>query len=1112
MSYDVPESTLTKQELARLSNFRRELATALDEALTDSAGGANGFVSVADHGAAADGETDDSAAIQEAVAAISRGGDDEGFGLHFPPGRYVCNTRILFEGLRGVKITGSAFATIIYPSDDDTIVPDADDNLAASPDQAARSGFYLRNCSNVTIEGLQFQGGTAQQITSINIGAAIYAARCRNLRVDVPYMQDGYSPFAQEANEDTTGTGDSLTYSNGVVTLADSASSFVPGHDGCEIVISGSTDVRNDCRSRLTYIAANQVSFPNPAGQSETSSFSWRIVDGDGGTILSGGSFVNCRGPIQPGPHMTMRDFKIFRPDLDDVSGIPRSFTKSGSSVTMTCPRRKVTKDLIGKYIIPTGATSAGNNVGGSNPEAFLITNVTPRGIGTPASITYTNANGVTELAPVTARFIIPNGEKVGLGGGTAAIAKSGDEITFIANENAFAPGDVGKMMRAYRTTTVDNVGGFVISEYVSPTTVKFENADGASEDFSGVWAIDSYDSGKLDGNTYGSTHGIYMFSGRSDISIVNVEFYNVRTIAIKMSGSGSPLEGLSVIGCNAEHCGSFIVAGADDSQEHSNVVVDGCRTLNCGNGRPGWSDSIAIWFLGCRNIQISDTQVHYSREANATLDGRDAVGGYYGIFIGRYVDGVSQPVESVEISNVSVTRDRAQCASDSTVQAGVHIDNVGQLARWRTGGTLTKSGNVMTLTDSGAAFSQELADGWTISLVNSASGNDVEDKVVESVGSSSTLTFTNAGGTGGGASAGTYWIRPPLGQRASSCRVTQCTVNAGGTGIEFQYNVSPHVSDVSLDGVAVPLTFLGDSKPFWDNILVVGATSANAGIRLNSGTSWPIAGYSQLAGHGDQTGSTIAVRGDVGIGVDSETRVDYPLLGRKGRAMVSGGKLEVVIAYGSKLVDGSKIGINSNVFTYKTYTGVALTGNNFDGFKTGDTNEYGATVTRGLVNLIDTTLRAALGLGSLGLDAADYGASLSPTCTTKHIRVRLGTAGTADNNLYVDTIRTCNPTSLVVLRNDTAGGEAMTYGRGQETSAGVADKTVIWSPCATYSGHANLTAVNDAARTLLAGGFMSNTIIAAVETAKDADNAGCCEVVTHDDAAGTEEFRWSIA
>ncbi len=1092
-----------------------EFGTVTD-AIKDLGTAVRGVVSVLDQPYSADptGAAAADTAIASAIAAARVLGHD----VRLPPGRYKASKRILAENLRGMKILGSAFTTIVYSSDDTTITPDATDNLAASPDQAARSGFYLRNCTDVTISGIQFQGGTKQQITSTNIGAAIYAARCRNLRVDIPYMQDGYSPFAQEANDDTTGTGDSLTVSGGVVTLADAAGTFVPGHNGCEIVISGSTDVRNDCRSRLTYVSPTQVSFPNPAGQNETSSFSWRIINGDSGTVLSGGSFVNCRGPIQPCPNMTMIGFKIIRPGLDDVTGIPRKFSISGSTVTMTVPRRRVTKDLIGKLIIPTGATSAGNNVGGSNPQAFVITNVTPRTSSAPATIEYTNANGVSELAPAAARFIIPNGEKVGIGNGTGAITKSGDVITFVANENAFSADDVGKMMRLYRATSVANVGGFVISEFVSATTVKFKNANGVAETFAGVWAIDSFDSGKLDGNTYGSTHGVYMFSGRSNISIVGVGFYNVRTISIKMSGSGSPLEGLSVIGCTAEHCGSFVVAGADDSQEHSNIVIDGCRVLNCGNGRAGWSDNIAIWMLGVRNVKIGDTQIHYSREATATLDGRGAVGGYYGIFAGRYVHGVSQPVENLEIDNVSVTRDKAACQSDYTIQTGIHIDSCGLLARHRTGGTLTKSGNLMTLSDSSAAFSQELAEGWTISLVNSASGNDVEDKVIESVSGTTALTFTNAGGTGGGVSAGTYRIQPPKGDRVSMCRLSNLTISAGGTGVNLQYNVAPQVVDLTIDGCAIPIAFTGDSMPHWDRVRLLAATTANPGIRINSYTSWPIAGRDMIAGYGDQTGVTKAVRGDVGIGVDAvsvggSTRLDYPLLGTRVRAAASQGRAENVFAFGSRLVDGDTIGINGNLFTYKESS---PSGNQFNGFKTGDVNEYGNTVTRGLLNLIDVTLRAALGLGSLGLDAGDYGDAsigsvnarvMSPNCPTKHILFRLINVGTTVDNCYIDTIKTCYPTALVVPRNDTAGGEAIQYSRGEADAGPVHNKTVFWTPCARYSGAVQVAAQNAAAATLLqAGGYYHGTAAAA----KAEKNSGCCEVITHNSATatGTQQFR----
>lgn len=79
---------------------------------------------VKDYGALGDGVTDDTSAIQAAIAAIpiSGGGTSHGYQLYFPPGKYLIadtlvigNRRVSIHG-GGASIMGSGSASIIYQS------------------------------------------------------------------------------------------------------------------------------------------------------------------------------------------------------------------------------------------------------------------------------------------------------------------------------------------------------------------------------------------------------------------------------------------------------------------------------------------------------------------------------------------------------------------------------------------------------------------------------------------------------------------------------------------------------------------------------------------------------------------------------------------------------------------------------------------------------------------------------------------------------------------------------------------------------------------------------------------------------------------------------------
>jgi hypothetical protein len=254
-----------------------------------------------------------------------------------------------------------------------------------------------------------------------------------------------------------------------------------------------------------------------------------------------------------------------------------------------------------------------------------------------------------------------------------------------------------------------------------------------------------------------------------------------------------------------------------------------------------------------------------------------------------------------------------------------------------------------------------------------------------------------------------------------------------------------------------------------------IGTSSLSAGIQLDSGTSWPIVGNNPIVSSGLQLNFK-AERGDVGIGVDTQTPVDHPLLGLRGRVQPTQAQNEIVLAYGSNHVDGDFFFLNGGIkYTYKA---VGPVGHQFNS----------------MASLI------ALFIAD-GFQAADYGATFSVPVVTGHIRLRAPAPSATDGDFSLDTFNVLNPTALVVLRNATGSNEAFCASRGGGSAGPIPDKAVVWSPDTTFAGGVTLRADNAVAQALLqANGSRS---------LKNINDAGCDEEVTFGISAGTEEFRW---
>lgn len=984
MSLSVPESLLTSEELARITLFSRDLADSLDEAL---AGGsvASSVFNVRDYGARGDGVTDDAAAVQAAVTAAIASGT--GGQILFPNGTYKLNSYVLVNGASGLRFSGTGASTIVYPSDNTALVTSG----VALNDGQARSGFLVINSTKVSFDYLTFQGGSSGEISTVNIGAGVYAYNTSYILMTSCNAEGGYHAFSQDLQTNDIGA---------------------------------------------------------------------RIV---------GNSFHNCRGVLRTGNDALIAMNVDIIDGNADVTGIGQSFAKVGSTITLTDSSARFESWMNNRYIWIASATSPANN------GRKLVTYISA------SQVSWTDASGVTEA--FTGTWWVPGGEKGSYG---VSLSFSGGVVTLVSAEAIFVAADVNKAIRLTQATTPANSGVFRISTYVSATTVRFNNASGVSEGYTGDFTVDGYDN-VIDGSTYGSTHGFYAFGGRENIRIVYNVFKGRRTTCVKASGSSAPVRNLTAQGNLAIECGSFAVLGADDSQIHENFDIDGNTIVDCATGRYGWSESIGVLILGARGVRVANNTFSYTRNSIRAVDGSASLAGLYAVQGARYVDGQSQPLEDISIIANKFSGWPIGASPSSILSAAISLEDVGLLQRHGIGATLTKSGSTMTL--SGATlFTQEMV-GASLQLVGSASGND-GTYTITSVPSTTSLTYVNAGGTGGGVSAGVYRIGAPRGRGGGSCLVMNNEIlNVAANGMLLESNVSPTIHGNSFLGCEVNVQMEGDLAPDFRFNREIGRSSDTPGIRMNgvdARVSWPIISDNATASQSVGTSRGWGMQ----IGINGGTPVDFPLLGTHGRALPSDGKEEVVVAWGSKHTYGTTItvdpGASPVTYTYTPFTpGV---------------NEFKTMAE--LIALIDA---------QAGVDCADYGtgfkdsAGSAANVDTGHLRIRAAAASANTDGTLKVTVSALYPTELVVLSN-TVSPNNTCGGRGSGSAGPTADKVVIWSQMASFDDCPYLLGDNAAAQTVLqANGFRKLSTV-------DGRDSGSTDLLVTGTTAGTEQFRWRVS
>lgn len=1022
--------------------------------------------------------TDDRAAFILAIAAALLSSSKT---LVIPPGNYYFSRYVNLNGARGLRVVGSAFATIYYPSDDTNLVADG----TALSSNEARSAFLVTRSTGVVFENVGFVGGT-YTANSINLGVGIYLRNCVGTTISRCTSRYGHSLMAQDATAGTSGTGTSLAVSGDIVTLTDADAVFVDADVGLSVTITNTSTPSNSGVFEILARTATTLRFRNAGGVAETSSFSWQVDNRDRETVVERCRIEKWRGVMAPGPDTVISRCVWELPMTYDLTGIGDSFTDDGATTTLRDANGTWGTDVIGKYVRIARAVSAAND------GLYRISNATAATRYSPATLTYANASGVTESTQRgvsgsgTTTWWIPRGEKVGAGAGVGALAKSGDVMTLTAASGSFASTDVGKVINLNGCTSVANASAFIITEYVSSSQIRYENSLGVAEDFSGVWQIDGWDSWSGDEGIVGSSHAVYVFGGKTNIRVERCEFYGVRRTCVKASGSSAPILGIEVVGCFARECGSFFVGGADDVQRHGGMSIHHNTIVDCGIGRQGWQDQVGIDVLGSNGTLVENNQIRYTRGAISYVADLGSVSDRFAISAKRYARGYSEPLTDISVTGNVITADPRTTVFDYVVDCAVFVRDAGLLGFYGSGGTLTKSGNTMTLSAAGALQLSRDCVGMRLLLSGCADAANDGSFVILSVPSASTCTFTNASGVGSGAAVGAFRVRgsrphpsvnPHLG---SGCRIVNNTINAVGSfAFKIDNCMCPEIRGNTWGGVRGVSLVGGNAMPTIAENRTTSQSSNLAEVSLGAGTTWPIV-------YGNRTSPAAAssaesYKASFRIADAAGTIVDYPLLGMSGRVTTSDALEEMVVGFGGGFADGDTIYVyNGSTLTGITYTSGTAGAGEFNTF---------------------AELVSAIGAIS-GLDCADYGADFTDTPSTQHMRIR-GTATSATDGTFYVLTDTCNPNSLVVLVNAVQSSSAVCRSRGAGAAGPTADKAVVWSPLCRFAGGLSIAADNASAQTLLVSdGYRS---------LNDEDDDGCNKIVQLGGTAGTEEFRWSI-
>lgn len=1039
--------------------------------------------------------------------------------------------------------TGSLGNTIAVSSGLVTLTNNGDPNSSFHPAMLGRQ-VTIVNSANPVNDGLYtvVQYVSSTQLRYINASAIAESGnftwtvndgdndtKLNTCRLDgcraVTFTGSGGSfkdcTFIRPMTKDLCGIPDQFVVQGTTVTLIDGSAPWTASLVGSLIKIVGAPSSGNDVIATITSVVPASAGTPAKLTYTNASGVTEIANRANTAWWIAGGERVGLGAGVS-------------------------AISSSSGVVTFTADRSVFKTDDIGKTLRITDATSSGNNghkvitrVLSATQVQYVQTGAVSEAYGNVFSIDgYDNSKGDNSVGPTITSTT------------TSVGANTLTDTTLTMVPHAYA-GRILIDSTNRQWSVTDN------------TTTAFTLAAAGASPAAGAYTCTS-------GATYGSTHAIYYFAGRSNILIDGCTFRGIRTIGVKVSGSAAPIHDVEIQGCTFDTCGAAIVAGADDSQTHANFHFHDNKLIDCGTNRDGWSEQQGITVLGARNVKICDNQLTVTQDAVASLVNGQAVGGFYGIFAGRFLAGISQPLEDVTVDGNTLVADPNSTAASRVVSAAIHLERVGQRAYWRTGGTLTKQltgpvsmsivasagtitrasgswladgyyvggqvatsgftngGNnvtktiasvtatvitvtsnaglvdethsasatngVMTLLDNVAALSQTLT-GSSLQIINAPdSGNNnaraletkIQDFTVLSVTGTSTLTYLNMAGVGGGVSAGTYRIKPKTGNTAARGGASQARGNVisgyGAIGIETLGCVGVKVVGNIFNGLSINASDKSSTGWNFHQNTELQATSNGARIQISTSTAWPII-YDNWITNGALAGGNlqsepIATHSEMGIGINGGGAVDHPLLGVRGRVPACDGRPNIVFGFGGEFVDGDQAAFNGVIWTYKRLS-PNPSNHEFNGMIFGagsNVNEYGEPITVGLVDGDGGVHNN--GLTGSGFTGEEYSAGLTGAPITGHVRLRTTNPSTTFGLGFIDTINVLNPTAMIVLRNDVGGGEAIATTRGEETSTGAANQTAVWSPGITLTGGLRLWADNDAARTLLASGSPATGLI----------------------------------
>lgn len=115
----------------------------------------------------------------------------------------------------------------------------------------------------------------------------------------------------------------------------------------------------------------------------------------------------------------------------------------------------------------------------------------------------------------------------------------------------------------------------------------------------------------------FGSSSAIYAFAQRRNIQILNCRFKNVRTTAIKISGSSAELSNFMIENNEFDLCGTAIAAGGDSGGDgiHAGLTIRNNIFKNVAGVRTGWTlNEAAMRIYGFGHVDIIGNHFSYNR------------------------------------------------------------------------------------------------------------------------------------------------------------------------------------------------------------------------------------------------------------------------------------------------------------------------------------------------------------------------------------------------------------------------------------------------------------------------------------------------------------------